>query len=94
MAATRVEPSEELLRYLREPRAAQGTDALKWWGENKETYPKLWKAARDILPGQTSSASIERVFSTGRDLCTPKRSHLKAETIRACMLLYSWFQHV
>lgn len=94
MAASRKEPSEELLRYLRDDRAAQGTDPLVWWRENKERYPKLWKAARDILPGQTSSASIERIFSTGRDLCTPKRSHLLSDTIRACMMLYSWFQHV
>ncbi len=38
-----------------------------------------------------TSVPIERVFSGGTDLITPKRCSLNAEVIRACMCLKSWW---
>jgi hypothetical protein len=94
MAAVMQEPPEELLQYLRDPVAPQGTNVLEWWRANKGTYPKLWKAARDILAGQSSSAAVERVFSYGRMFCGIDRQHLLPETVRASLIMHHWFQEV
>ena len=82
------------MRYLREPLAPKDTNILQWWAANKLEYPKLWKAARDYLAGQATSASSERLFSTGRDLVTSKRKHLLPVSIQSAMLMKNWFKYV
>jgi len=46
--------------------------------------------ARDYLAVPATSAPIERVFSSGRDLVSSKRGALDPETIRECMCLKAW----
>lgn len=53
-------------------------------------YPSLGKMARDYLAVPATSASIERIFSSGKDLVTDKRGSLAPETIRECLCLKAW----
>jgi hypothetical protein len=85
---------EELERYLSDPLAEDRTCPLKWWKENQACYPTLAKAARDILAGQASSAACERLFSHGKQLVSPERAKLAPETVKACMLLFSWVDYM
>ena len=57
---------------------------LMWWNLNKEELPLLSKIARIVLSIPASSAKSERVFSTGGNVVTAKRSRLlptKAEDL-------------
>lgn len=49
--------------------------------------------ARDYLAIPATSASSERVFSTGRHLISDTRNCLSAKTIQACLCLKSWFKN-
>jgi hypothetical protein len=40
---------EELQHYLDEKVEKKITDPLQWWIEHKNTYPRLWRMARDYL---------------------------------------------
>jgi hypothetical protein len=48
--------------------------------------------ARDYLAITATSASSERVFSTGKDLLGICRLCLKPTTMKACMCLRSWLR--
>lgn len=82
---------EELERYLRDDLAHADVDILEWWRLNKNTYPTLARAARDVLAGQSSSAASERAFSKAGQLVVQSRSRLGSEVISAHMYCESWF---
>ena len=63
---------------------------LMWWKFNSKKYPNLSRMARDYLAIPGTSASSERLFSSGKDLITDKRNLLSSETVRACQCLKSW----
>ena len=46
--------------------------------------------ARDYLAIPATSASSERLFSSGKHLITDSRNRLNQETIQACECLKSW----
>ena len=48
--------------------------------------------ARDYLAIPTSSAPVERIFSSAADTVTPDRTRLSAETISAIMCLKHWYR--
>ena len=39
----------KLDRYLSTARVKDIDDPLSWWYENRGTYPRLWRMARDYL---------------------------------------------
>ena len=57
---------------------------------NVGSYPHLAEMAQDYLAIPATSAPVERIFSSAKDLIAPKRCSLNADTIRACMCLKSW----
>ena len=57
---------------------------------NCAAYSRLSEVARDYLAVPATGAPIERVFSGGTDMVSPKRGCLAADTIRACLCLKSW----
>ena len=62
----------------------RNADILTWWKLNQEELPLLSKIARTVLSIPASSAKSERVFSTGGNVVTAKRSRLlpsKAEDL-------------
>ena len=57
-----------------------------FWKENQATFPTLTKLARDILSIPVTSAGVERLFNTARDVCHYRRGSLNAITIQEIML--------
>ena len=45
---------DELERYLSTGRIKSVDDPLAWWYENRTSYPRLWRMARDYhtIPGK------------------------------------------
>jgi len=60
---------------------------FKWWNQHKETYPQMTKAARDYLAIPASEVSVERLFSSGRDMIGVRQFSLSPETMRQLILL-------
>ena len=65
---------------------------LKFWEEQKVSYPKLAKLARWILAIPPSSASSERVFSCSGRAYEERRSRLSPESLDATVFLNSFFK--
>ena len=79
----------EMDRYLREP-VENAADPLKWWFQNRLSYPKLSRMALDYLSAPATSTGVERVFSLGRRLLPFTRSRLSVASMRAYLCLGSW----
>lgn len=86
--------SAALEEYLNQPTVSMNTEPLKWWKSNEEQFPNLAKMARDYLAIPGTSASSERLFSSGRQLITDFRCSLSPATIQACMCLKSWLDSI
>jgi hypothetical protein len=88
----RIDPPDELHSYLTSPLAVAKVDVLQWWKTNGVAYPRLSEVARDYLAVPATGAPIERVFSGGTDMVSPKRGCLAPGTIRASLCLKSWLR--
>ena len=67
-------------------------DVMNWWKVHAEIYPDLSRMARDYLGIPATSASSERLFSSGSNLITNKRNNLNEDTIQAHECLKSWIK--
>lgn len=85
---------KELQKYLQFPLSAPKVNVLEYWRSQAEEFPNLTKMARDYLAVQSGAVAVERDFSTGSHLVTPKRCSLAPETIRACLCLKSWLKNL
>ena len=65
---------------------------LKFWEEQKVSYPKLAKLAGWILAIPASSASSERVFFCSGRVYEERRSRLSPESLDATVFLNSFFK--
>jgi len=63
------------------------TDVLESWRALRVQFPVLARVARRYLPIQPSSASVERIFSTGGVIVTKRRCSL-ADTIEDLVLVH------
>jgi hypothetical protein len=52
---------------------------LQYWKKNSHRFPILAAIARDVFAVSASSGSVERVFSTAKDILHAKRSRTKAD---------------
>lgn len=86
----RLDPPNELHKYLTSWPADVTVDVLQWWKINCLAHPRLSNVARDYLAIPATGAPVERVFSGGANLVSPKRGCLAASTIRACLCLKGW----
>jgi hypothetical protein len=97
------EPStsrSDIDRYFSNPIAQIPEDSIrdpnwlfKWWKIHKDEYPRMASAARDYLAIPASEVSVERVFSTGRDMIGIRRYSLSPSTMRQLQLLRSSLWH-
>ena len=62
----------------------------KWWNNNKNSYPILYKIAKDFLAIQSSSTSSEQLFSESAMVITKRRNRLNDDTVEAIMCIKSW----
>jgi hypothetical protein len=55
--------------------------------EHQHQYPRIFRLAMDIIPIQASSVACERVFSSGKQTMTPRRSRISALLMEALQIL-------
>lgn len=86
--------SSDIERYLRDGLVLAADDSsddknwlLKWWGNHSQEYPCLAAAARDYLAVPASGVSVERLFSSVRDMLGIRRNSLSGESMRRLVLL-------
>jgi len=65
---------------------------IYWWKVNSKTYPNPARMARDYLAIPGTSASSERLFSSGKLTISETRNSLSGTTIQACQCLKSWYK--
>lgn len=85
---------KEFQKYLQFPLSAPKVNVLEYWRSQTEEFPNISHMARDYLAVQSGAVAVERDFSTGSHLVTPKRCSLAPETIRACLCLKSWLRNL
>ncbi|RXW14793.1 hypothetical protein EST38_g11056 [Candolleomyces aberdarensis] len=80
----------ELDRYLK-AKTVKGVEApLARWYENRGSYPRLWRMARDYLTIPATSVSVECVFSKGRLIISHIQNRLSGQSTRALLCLGAW----
>ena len=67
---------KEMERYEMFSIPPKGVRVLDWWKHHRNVLPILGHMARAVLAVPASSASSERVFSTGSNVVTKKRTRL------------------
>ncbi|OQE11262.1 hypothetical protein PENFLA_c075G05799 [Penicillium flavigenum] len=75
---------DELTKYLQSD-TIDGSARLFWKNHQRE-FPNLARIARDIMSIPATSAGVERLFNSTRDICHYRRGSLNPETIRDIML--------
>ena len=80
---------DEIAEYLGEKVLTRNSDVLTYWKSKEVQWPRLAKMAKDFLAPTATSASSERVFSSGRDLLGITRYRLLPETMEAAICLRS-----
>ena len=76
------EISKEMGKYEMYSVLPKDKDVLLWWKVHEGNLPNLAKLAKRILAIPCSSAKSERVFSTGGNIVTAKRSLMNPEKLR------------
>ena len=66
--------------------------AINWWCDERNVYPELRQMALDLLAIPATSAEVERVFSSAKQLLTPRRNRMKEDTIEMLELMKYWWQ--
>ena len=77
----------EMMDYERLPLASEDQGVLGWWRDNEKTLPILSKIARKIMAIPASSGKSERVFSTGGNFVTSKRTRLNAKKVESLIVI-------
>lgn len=86
--------TDELDAYLSSRREKSTNDAMAWWRNNAEQYPKLFAIARKILPVQATSVASERVFSVAGEVDIKSRNKLGDQSVENIVLFKSWMQYL
>ncbi|XP_065652461.1 uncharacterized protein LOC136079817 [Hydra vulgaris] len=69
-------------------------DPLKWWAKKKQKFPLLAKWARYYLSIPVTSATSERMFSTGGNIMTDNGHNLEPETTSKLFFINKNFMRV
>ena len=77
----------EITKYLAQSCIPDDTDVLKYWKDNKETYPMLTKLAMIYLALPASSAAVERIFSISGKIFRPERCRLSDTLFQNLMFI-------
>ena len=79
--------------YTKMP-AEIGTEVLKFWKDNQKKFPLLSEAARKWLCVPASSAPSERVFSSGGNIISYKRTKLQPEQVEKLLYIQQNYDRV
>lgn len=77
----------ELQAYLHSGTLDTEEDPLVWWKQSYQHFPRLAVLAKKYLCIPATSASSERVFSTGGNIVTCLRSSLKPDHVDRLVFL-------
>jgi len=87
---------DELSQYLSEPaidNPLYKSNPLAWWKDiGAQRFPRLSYMATDFLTIPSSSAYMERAFSSAGRMTSPQRTRLGRATISMAQCLRSWSQ--
>lgn len=97
MKRARFDERDELQMYLSGSVISPSSPSMKsgplgWWKAQEAVYPNLSRMAKDFLSASGTGVPVERFFSSGTDLVTPKRQRLNVETIRKTLCLKGWLR--
>lgn len=91
------QPIDEIDQYLNSfvvvPEPGGKIDLCKYWYENRESYPALYKLSLKYLCVPASSASAESKFSLAGFIINEKRSVIRPGIVDDLMLLKSLFDN-
>lgn len=62
------------------------------WMSHKNKYPTIYRLVRALLVLPSSSAPVERVFSSLKNIKNAKRNRLSLENLEACLLTYQHYK--
>jgi hypothetical protein len=80
--------ADEVGKYQTMPVADELMDPVFWWWEHRFELPRLTRLALRFLCIQSTSTPVERIWSTGGNIVTPKRCSLAADTVEEHIFLY------
>ena len=78
---------EEISTYLSSPCEEVDINPLNFWKENSEKYQKLTPLVKKVLSVPSSSAAVERLFSTAGKVFTPERCRLNDSRFSKLMFI-------
>ncbi|CAI6367128.1 unnamed protein product [Macrosiphum euphorbiae] len=79
----------DLKHYLDQPTISLTDDILKYWKQNSNMYPYLYKIVRPYLSVVATSVPSEHLFSKAGNIMTEKRNRLKGEKLQQLLFLSS-----
>ncbi|CAH1113487.1 unnamed protein product [Psylliodes chrysocephalus] len=79
----------KMTRYLRSPLMPLNTNPLEWWKTQKNTYPKLSKAANVYLSTVATSVPADRLFFKAGQTITDRRNRISAKKLNKILFMQS-----
>lgn len=82
---------DELSKYLEQRIDTESIDEnpLKFWYDNRFTYPNLSRLARSIFSISATTANVERQFSASGMMISSRRTRLNLEQVNNALFLRS-----
>jgi hypothetical protein len=86
--------ADEITEYLSKPisRLLEEDKVLDWWMAERESYPRLFRAALDLLSIPAMSSVNERPFSQTKLVITSQRHRLHHNTVNQIECLKDWIR--
>jgi hypothetical protein len=86
--------ADEITDYLSKPisRLLEEDKVLDWWMAERESYPRLFRAALDLLSIPAMSSANERSFSQTKLVITSQRHRLHHNTVNQIQCLKDWIR--
>lgn len=60
---------------------------------HQKEFPHLSRMARDFLPAAGTGVPVERMFSSGGDVVSPRQQSMAAQTIQMRICLKAWLKN-
>ena len=65
---------------------------IAWWSDQYNVHSELRQLALDLLAIPATSAEVERVFSSAKQLLKLRRNRMREDTIEMLELMKYWWQ--
>ena len=84
----------KIMKYMDLPAQSYNVNSLQWWKKHEKEFPMLSAVARDHLCIPVTSASSDRMFSTGGNIISAKRECIKPETLKMFVFIKENYSQV